>query len=263
MTFARIAKRFREVPDALPSDLVEPMAAMRMAERVVDLLRKAGVNRFGVQVHRAGEYSPHLRDALNPVEVVYFRGFWPLVETRAVAIVGTRKPTEDGIRRARRIAKLLVKDDFTVVSGLAAGIDTAAHTAALEAGGRTVAVLGTSLAACYPVENCDLQHRIAQEHLVISQVPVYRYSVQGPRQNRYFFPERNITMSALTLATVIIEAGETSGTLIQARAALKQGRKLFILDSCFRNRALTWPARFEQRGAIRVSDYGDIRRHLG
>ena len=83
-----------------------------------------------------------------------------------------------------------------------------------------------------------------------------------PSVNRLFFPERNITMSALTQATVIVEAGETSGTLIQARAAFKQGRKLFILDSNFQNPKLTWPRRFEEQGAIRVRDFDDILSNL-
>jgi DNA processing protein len=82
------------------------------------------------------------------------------------------------------------------------------------------------------------------------------------KQNRAFFPERNVTMSALTAATIIVEAGNTSGTLIQARAALKQGRKLFILDSCFRNPELTWPAAFAENGAVRVSSFADIRSTL-
>ena len=89
-----------------------------------------------------------------------------------------------------------------------------------------------------------------------------RYERPNPTQNRIFFPERNITMSALTEATVIVEAGETSGTLVQARHALKQKRKLFILESNFHNPSLTWPHRFEERGAIRVRDYEDIREHL-
>ena len=80
--------------------------------------------------------------------------------------------------------------------------------------------------------------------------------------NRLFFPERNVTMSALTEATIIVEAGDTSGTLIQARAALQQGRKLFILDSCFRNTSISWPRKFADKGAIRVTDYDDIRQHL-
>ncbi|EFK6515218.1 DNA-processing protein DprA, partial [Escherichia coli] len=96
----------------------------------------------------------------------------------------------------------------------------------------------------------------------ISQVPFHRYLEQDYRSNRIFFPERNVTMSALTEATIIIEASETSGTLTQARAALAQGRKLFILESCFRNPSITWPARFEAQGAIRVRNYEDIRRHL-
>ena len=86
--------------------------------------------------------------------------------------------------------------------------------------------------------------------------------MQDYRRNRSFFPERNVVMSALTEATIIVEAGQTSGTLIQARAALKQGRKQFILDSCFRDRHLTWPARFASKGAIRVAEYDGIRRGL-
>ena len=138
----------------------------------------------------------------------------------------------------------------------------AAHTAAIEAGGSTIAVLGTPITSCYPPANSDLQKRIADQFLVISQVPIVRYSRQGPHGNRLFFPERNATMSALTEATVIVEAGNTSGTLIQARHALQQRRKLFILESCFRNPQLTWPAKFVERGAIRVAEFEEIKAHL-
>jgi DNA processing protein len=93
----------------------------------------------------------------------------------------------------------------------------------------------------YPPENRELQQQIADRHLVISQVPIVRYSQQHFRGKKHFFPERNVTMSALTEATIIVEAGETSGTLIQARHALKQKRTLFILDSCFQNPSLSWP----------------------
>jgi DNA processing protein len=99
--------------------------------------------------------------------------------------------------------------------------------------------------------------------LLISQVPVLRYRRQRVPRNRFFFLERNVTMSALTEATVIVEAGETSGTLTQARAAFYQGRKLFILNSCFEGQGLTWPARFEARGAIRVREPDDIWNALG
>jgi DNA processing protein len=116
-------------------------------------------------------------------------------------------------------------------------VDTAAHETAIAAGGRTIAVIGTPLSHVYPRTNTELQRKIARDFLLISQVPVKRYETRTTGKNRLFFPERNITMSALTEATVIVEAGETSGTLIQARAALQQGRKLFILDSCFPQRA--------------------------
>ena len=137
--------------------------------------------------------------------------------------------------------RALVADDFTVVSGLAAGIDRMAHETAIEENGRTIAVIGTPLSHTYPREHGALQRHISEHFLLVSQVPVKRYESQDYRRNRLFFPERNVTMSALTEATVIVEAGETSGTLIQARAALRQGCKLFILDSCFRNPRLTWP----------------------
>ncbi len=156
-----------------------------------------------------------------------------------------------------------MKNRFGIVSGLAKGIDTVAHTTAIESNGVTIAVIGTPLNATYPPENAELQHRIAKDFLLISQVPVVRYSNQTYRGNRLFFPERNITMSALTEATVIVEASETSGTLTQARAALAQGRKLFILDSCFQNPNLTWPKRFQEQGAFRVRDFDDIGEHLG
>ena len=177
--------------------------------------------------------------------------------------MGTRHPSPEGIQRTRQLVRELVRDGFTIVSGLAAGIDTAAHEAAMrEENGRTIAVLGTPISRTYPAQNKELQQRIAKKFLLISQVPVRRYQRQTPKGNRFFFPERNITMSALTEATIIVEAGETSGTLIQARAALEQGRKLFILENCFQNKSLTWPEKFAAKGAIRVTKYNDIRKHI-
>ncbi len=93
-------------------------------------------------------------------------------------------------------------------------------------------------------------------------MPLKRYEAQDYHRNRRFFPARNVTMSALTEATIIVEAGATSGTLIQGRAALRQGRKLFLLDNCFRDPAIAWPARFVEQGAVRVRTYDDIREQL-
>lgn len=260
-TFKTLSEKFAARPDALPSDFVPAAKAREYADFVQRRFQEAEVTRYGVRVHGAGEYPQKLRDAAHPIELLYYQGWWDLAVSRSVAVVGTRNPTRDGIARTKKLVKALVKDDFTIVSGLAAGIDTAAHETAIAEGGRTIAVIGTPLSEVYPRENAPLQRKIASEFLVITQVPVKRYERQDYRKNRLFFPERNITMSALTEATIIVEAGETSGTLIQARAALQQGRELFILDNCFR-KGLSWPQKFADKGAVRVVDYDDIRKHL-
>ena len=262
VSFKSLSDRFARHPDSLPSHFVPEERALACAGQVKRKMEEAEVHRFGVRVHGAGEYPERLRDALHPLALLYYQGWWDLAESPSIAVVGTRKPTPEGLARTRRLSRELVRDNFTVVSGLAAGIDAAAHETAIEENGRTIAVLGTPLSHTYPKEHHVLQRYIAKHFLVVSQVPVMRYESQDYRRNRGFFPERNATMSALTRATIIVEAGETSGTLTQARAALRQGRQLFILDSCFRNLRLTWPARFAEQGAIRVRDYEDVRRHL-
>lgn len=262
-TFKTLADRFALDAEALPSDFVPAQLAEQCAAEVMAKLKKAGVHQFGVRIHHAGDYPAKLRDARHPVELLYYRGAWEITETRCVAVVGSREASPDGIRRAERLARELVDRDFTVVSGLAKGVDSAAHRGAIARGGRTISVIGTPLGSCYPKENADLQEEIARDHLLISQVPVLRYAKQAPQHNRLFFPERNVTMSALTEGTIIVEAGDTSGTLTQARAALHQGRKLFILENCFQRTDITWPARFEAEGAVRVKTSDDIWSALG
>ncbi|TDK35183.1 DNA-processing protein DprA [Rhizobium deserti] len=262
-TFRSLAAKFAADKSALPSDFVPTQVALSCADDVMKMLKKAGVHQFGVRINHAGDYPAKLRDARHPVELLYYQGEWELTETRGVAVVGSREASDEGRRRAARIARELVDRGFTVVSGLAKGIDIAAHTAAIERGGKTIAVIGTPIGVFYPREHAEMQNTIAKEFLLISQVPVLRYTKQAVPQNRLFFPERNITMSALTEGTIIVEAGETSGTLTQARAALHQGRKLFILESCFQRSDITWPARFEAEGAIRVRTSDDIWSALG
>lgn len=261
-SFKTLSERFAKAPGLRPSDLVPEGDARRVGLRVLDKIRARTQARFDVRLHGEIEYPDRLRDATHPVELLYFQGTWDLVFTRAVAVVGTRKPTAEGIARTRKLVRKLVADDFTIVSGLAEGIDTAAHEAAIAAGGRTIAVIGTPLGLTYPKANAALQSRIAHEFLLISQVPVERYDAQTAEGNRFFFPERNKTMAALTEATIIVEAGETSGTLVQAREALRQRRKLFVLGSCFERGDLDWPRRLQKKGAIRVNTYDDIRHQL-
>jgi DNA processing protein len=257
-----IAERFRIHEGARSSDFVPNGEVDMYAHLALEAICEAGIGRFGVRVHGAGDYPQKLRDADPPSELLYFQGAWELATSRCVAVVGTREPSDVGKKRAAEIARRLAGDGITVVSGLARGIDTIAHTTAMAAGGFTIAVLGTPITACYPPENRALQRRIAGEHLVVSQVPIVRYSRMDVRQRSRFFPMRNATIAALSEAAVIVEAGETSGALILARRALEQGRKVFILDECTRNSALRWPHTLLRRGAIRVCGYDDIERHL-
>ncbi|MFZ0972117.1 MAG: DNA-processing protein DprA [Solirubrobacteraceae bacterium] len=171
------------------------------------------------------DYPPNLRAVHDRPPMVFVAGNLTPADARGIAVVGARKATNDGIKKAGAVARHLVDSGFTVVSGLAAGIDTAAHTAALERGGRTVAVIGTGLARSYPPENQALQRRIASECAVVSQ-----FWPDAPPSRRSF-PMRNAVMSGITLATVVIEASDTSGSRIQARLALAQGRPVFLLAS--------------------------------
>jgi DNA processing protein len=260
--FKSLADIFREHPGSVASDVVSDAEGAKYARLALAAIRAAGIKHFGVRVHGTGEYPARLRDAENPIELLYFQGLWDLVNTPCIAIIGTRHPTDAGKRRAARLAKLCVADGYTVVAGLARGIDTIAHTTAIAEKGCTIAVLGTPITECYPPENRGLQHTIADHHLVISQVPIVRYASEHIRTRPHYFPERNATMSALSEATVVVEAGDTSGALVQARHALEQGRLLFILDSCFQVPSRIWPAKLLAQGAVRVSDYEEIKKHL-
>jgi DNA processing protein len=263
-SFKTLADRFRSSPNSVPSELVSEDEIDTALTHVVEKLDQAKISDFGIRIHGSEDYPERLRDAAHPVELLYFRGSWDLIESpKRIAIVGSREPSEGGVRRARKLVKQLVQSGYTIVSGLAKGIDTVAHTTALAQGGSTIAVIGTPITEYYPLDNKDLQDLIALKHLLVSQVPIWRFSQQDYRVNRFFFPERNATMSAVSQATVIVEASNTSGTLAQARAALHQGRKLFILENCFKDPTLNWPQRFQAQGAVRVTHIDDIRAVLG
>jgi len=218
-------------------------------------------DQFSALFHRDFDYPQPLRDARNPLEILYYSGNIDLLSSKSVAVVGARKATEDGKRRANRIARILVRHGITVMSGLAAGIDAAAHAGAIEAKGETIAVIGTPLNESYPKENAQLQKLISSQFLLVSHVPFLYYGQHDWVINRRYFPERNKIMSALSRATIIVEASESSGSLIQAKAALEQGRKLLILKSCF-ERGLPWPKKFQQLGAIRIDTEDDLLRAI-
>lgn len=180
----------------------------------------------------------------NAPERVYAAGDVELLRAGPrVSVVGSRKAGAESLARARSFAKALASRGMVVVSGLAEGIDTAAHEAALAAGGKTIAVIGTPLDQVFPAKNRALQERLMREQLVISQFPS-GYQVQ-PKS----FPIRNRTMALITDATVIVEAGERSGTLHQGWEALRLGRLLFLMDSVAKSETLTWPKKMIDYGA--------------
>jgi len=191
------------------------------------------------------DYPENLRTVYDRPPLIFVAGDLCPEDSRSVAVVGTRRPTGDGITRARRIAHHLAASGYTVASGLATGIDTTAHTAALEVGGRTVAVIGTGLRRAYPRENAGLQARIAKEGAVISQ-----FLPDAPPTRRSF-PMRNGVMSGLALATVVVEAGEISGSRMQARLALQHNRPVFLLRSLLEH---DWAASMERRPGVYVVD---------
>jgi len=160
-----------------------------------------------------------------------------------VSVVGSRKASSEGLGRARSLVKALVGRGIVVVSGLAEGVDTAAHKTAIEEGGKTVAVLGTPLDEFFPRKNRELQERMMREQLVVSQYP------KGYPSQKKNFPMRNRTMALLSDATVIVEAGEKSGTLHQGWEALRLGRLLFLMESIASNESLSWPSEMIGYGA--------------
>lgn len=177
---------------------------------------------------------------------LYCAGDLGLVNKRCVAIVGTRKVTPEGARRAQKLARELVAEGIVIVSGLAEGVDTFALSAAIEAGGKTIAVIGTPLEQAYPAANKRLQETIYRDHLLVSQFP------RGSRVFQSNFPQRNRVMAAISDATVIIEASDTSGTLHQAAECRRLNRFLFITKSLAENPSVSWPKDFLRYERTRV-----------
>ncbi len=208
-----------------------------------------------MQRHRTedllGVMSPVERK--NAPEHLYLEGHEELLGARVrVSVVGTRRPSELGTKRAARLAHFLVQQGYVVVSGLAAGIDTVAHTVTINEGGNTIAVLGTGLDRAYPPENIGLLEEIKRDHLALSQ-----FEAGKPFQPS-FFPRRNRTMALLSHASVIVEAGSRSGTKHQGYEALRLGRPLFILRSVVESDDLDWPREMLDYGARVLSEPAEL-----
>ncbi len=200
-------------------------------------------------------YPANLRLIPNLPPFLFIRGEVREEDVRSVAVVGTRAASEAGIRRAQGMSKLLAERDVTVISGLARGIDTAAHRTAIDSGGRTIAVLGTGITKCYPAENRELAEEITLHGALVSQF----WPTRSP--GRDTFPRRNVVTSGLSQGTVVIEASSTSGAKMQARLALEHGKKVFLVRSLVTDQK--WAQTYVQkRGAIEVGDVEEVIRHL-
>jgi DNA processing protein len=201
------------------------------------------------------DYPVNLRTIFNLPPFLFYRGTLRPDDALSVAVVGTRQATAEGLSRAERMARLLVTAGVTVLSGLALGIDTAAHRACLDAGGRTIAVLGSGIRRVYPAENEALAGQIAEHGAVVSQF----WPDAHPAS--YTFPRRNVVTSGMSQGTVVIEASATSGAKMQARLAIEHGKQVFLLHSLVTERE--WARRYLKRPRVHeVSDVADILRLL-
>jgi len=202
------------------------------------------------------EYPASLKTISDPPYVLYIRGQLEMIDQLAVALVGTRKATTYGKECARSLAQGLVKNGTTVVSGLAYGIDTEAHKAALKANGRTIAVLGCGVDINYPAANRDLAQAITESGAIISEYPL---STRPEPKN---FPRRNRLISGLSLGVVVVEGPIKSGAHITARYALEQGREVFAVPGSIFHVNSPGPHRLIQNGAKLVTGIKDILEEL-
>jgi DNA processing protein len=228
-------------------DEVDAEAELRIAaEHGVDVLTEADL-----------EYPRPLRQIHDPPGVLFRRGNALPQDELAVAIVGTRHATRYGVAQAERLAGSLARTGFTVVSGLARGIDAAAHRGALAAGGRSIAVLGNGVLVNYPPEHRELQNEVAANGFVLSELPPCMKPLSGT------FPQRNRIISGLCLGTIVVEAQNRSGALITARHAYEQGREVFAVPGPVDSRASTGCHALIRDGAKLVATIDDVLAEFG
>ncbi len=228
-----------------------------LAEWDPDLeLKKVEHLGFRIYCYNDSDYPANLKQISDPPPVLYGWGNFEYGDDVAVAIVGTRSPTPMGTFTAKDLALQLSFQGLTIISGMARGIDSEAHRGALEANGRTVAVLGSGLDMPYPIENESLMERIASQGVVISEFPL------GTEPYAKNFPARNRIISGLSLGVVVVEAAQDSGSLITAGFALEQGRDVFAVPGNIENDRSKGPHKLIRQGAKLVESYQDILSEL-
>ncbi len=251
--YARAVERAGSALAVLEAELADDRGqATLLPEPSAPLLARAEAE-IGIWHHEGfqlltvldGGYPENLRTIHDRPPILFVSGGLTAQDARAVAVVGARRASPAGRAAAADLAGALARAGYVVVSGLAAGIDTAAHEAALAAGGRTVAVIGTGLRHSYPPENAALQRRIAAEGAVVSQ-----FWPDAP-PSRTSFPLRNAVMSGFALGTVVVEASFRSGARLQARLALAHGRPVFLWRALLDE---PWARDVAQRPGVYVID---------
>lgn len=218
-------------------------------ERELERVRQAGVH---VTTWHDADYPSMLREIDDLPPILYMRGALTPADANSVTIVGTRRPTAYGREVAKHLAGELAAAGATIVSGLARGIDGAAHRASMDAGGRTIAVLGCGVDVAYPPEHAKLMQEIAENGAVVSEFPL------GAKPEARHFPRRNRLLSGLSLATLVIEAGEGSGTLSTVRFALEQNREVLCVPGSIYSPASRLTNQLIQEGAKLVMDAQDV-----
>ncbi len=237
-----------ELLEAVSGEEIDNLALDRFVEQILEL-RSDGVSLVTVL---DDEYPTNLRLVYNRPPFLFTRGELRPEDDRALAVVGTRSASADGREQAARLARDLVYHGVTVLSGLALGVDTAAHDATLAAGGRAVAVMGTGIQHVYPAQNRELAARIVDAGGAL----VSQFWPDAP-PTRYSFPMRNVVMSGMAVGTVVVEASSTSGAKMQARLALDHGKRLFLVESLVMHER--WARDYAERpGATVVKSVDDV-----
>ncbi len=225
-----------------------------LAAQVFDHCVEVGID---ILLPRDASFPRLLRELADPPSVLYVRGQLKPIDGLALAIVGTRGASNYGRVQAERFARVLARAGLTIVSGLARGIDTAAHRGALDGGGRTIAVLSSGVEEIYPPQNDALAVEIQQHGALISEMPPFARPKKG------MFPQRNRLISGMSLGTLVIEAAERSGALITARHAGEQGRDVFALPGLVTSPAARGCHALIRDGAYLTQDPEDVLEQLG
>lgn len=246
----------RNVPGVGPKLAASILESRRAYDPEVELAECRGRGVTPIPL-ASPEYPPPLKDIPDPPPILYRKGTYQPEDQIAVALVGSRKSTPYGVRIAERLAASLARVGIAVVSGLARGIDAAAHRGALKAGGRTIAVMANGLSEIYPPEHDGLAEEIAAAGAVVTEMPMR----QGPLSD--LFPRRNRIISGLSLGVVIVEAAPKSGSLLTARHAMEQNREVFAVPGPVDSLASRGCHGLIRDGARLVESVEDILEELG